>query len=468
MDCKDKIKELPTSPGVYLFKDDKGEVLYIGKARNLRKRVSSYFRSYSRLSERIELLVSHIRDISHIPTSTEAEALIYENSLIKQFSPRYNVALKDDKSYPLLKLTVNEKFPRLFITRIRKEDGSLYFGPYTNVKLLRAALGILKRIFPLRTCARLPRALCLNYHIKQCLGPCAGKVSGDYYTDVVNELKLFLEGRHSELLMLISERMTKAALEERYEEAANLRDRIQALTAIKEDKVSYRPSNEVEELRSVIGIQGKLDVIEAFDVSNIMGKSAVGSMIYFYKGRPRKSEYKRFRIRSVFTIDDYAMMRELIRRRYKRILEEKALLPDLIIIDGGRGHLNAALEELQSLGLSHLAAIGIAKEYEHIYMKDKKEPVVLPGESKTLHLLKRIRDEAHRFAITYHKRILSKGMTASVLDNIPGLGPKRKRALIKYFGSIDGIKAATLEGLSKVDGMSVRSAKNIIEYFNEK
>lgn len=466
MDYKEKVRSLPGSPGVYIMKDKIGEALYVGKAKDLRKRVSSYFRGSRRLPERMEVAIQKVKEITYIQTSTEAEALIYENGLIKQLSPKYNIALRDDKSYPLLKLTTNERFPRLFITRQKRSDGAAYFGPYTNVKLLREALGVLRRIFPLRTCNKMPNSLCLNYHIKQCLGPCVGKVREDSYKDVVLELKLFLDGKRMELLKFLSERMAKLARSEDFEEAAKVRNRIEALSAM-ERRVDYNPIAEAEELKRLLGMTKDIERIEAFDVSNIMGEMAVGSIVYFYKGRPKKSEYRRFKIKTVSKLDDYGMMRELMNRRYKRLLNERAILPDLILIDGGRGHLNAAMGELKKLGLSKIPVVGIAKEFEHIYIKDTKEPITLPKEAKALHLLRRIRDEAHRFAISYHKTLLSKRIEVSELDNIKSIGPKRKRALINYFGSIDKIKNVTdLEEFLKVGGMDEKSARNIIEYFS--
>lgn len=467
MDHQETIKNLPSTPGVYIMKGEKGEILYVGKADNLKRRVSSYFQTGRRLQDRIEAMVSKVKEITYIPASSSAEALIYENGLIKQLSPRYNVSLRDDKSYPLLKLTANEKFPRLFITRQKKDDGALYFGPYTSAKLLRQALGILKQIFPLRTCKKMPKSLCLNFHIKQCLGPCEGKITEAGYSDIMTELKLFLDGRREELLKLLSRKMEEAAKTEDYEIAAQIRDRVKALAAIRENKVSYSPLDELEELKNILGLNTRPDIIEAFDVSNIMGKEAVGSLVYFYKGRPKKSEYKRFRIKTVSGIDDYGMMREIVRRRYTRLLEEEMRLPDLVLIDGGKGHLNAALEELKIIGLERIPAIGIAKAFEHIFTRDRKDPIILPKESKVLHLLERVRDEAHRFAINYHKSLLSKNVEVSELDKIPGIGAKRKKALLKYFGSIEKIRAANLEDILKVEGMSEKSARNIIGYFKE-
>jgi len=407
VDYKEKIKALPNSPGVYLMKDSKGIVLYVGKSGNLRRRVSSYFRPRRKLQDRAGLLVQKVNDITYIPTQTEAEALIYENGLIKQLSPKYNVDLKDGKSYPMLKLTAGEKFPRLFITRQKKDDGSLYYGPYTNAGLVRKALVILRSMFPIRSCGKMKNRPCLNYHIKQCLAPCAAHVSDAAYGEIVLELKMFLEGKTSELLKHLSGKMFEASKEQRFEAAALYKSRFEALGAVKE-AVIYKPSGELDELAEILGIDGRLDTIEAFDVSNIMGETAVGSMISFYKGRPRKSEYRKFKIRTVCGIDDYAMMREIVKRRYSRLLKEKRALPDLILVDGGKGHLSAAADELEKLGLMNMPAIGIAKEFEHIYTKDKKDPIILPRESKALHLLERIRDEAHRFAISYHRKLMSK------------------------------------------------------------
>lgn len=421
MDLKEKIKNLPDSPGVYMMKSASGEILYVGKAESLRKRVSSYFQASMRHSGRIESLVSQIVDISYLPTATSAEALLYENGFIKQLCPKYNVALRDDKSYPMLKITLKERFPRLMITREKKKDGSIYYGPYASAKLLKEALKILQKFFPLRTCNKMPGKKCLEFDMALCLGPCEGRVGEERYRAIIKELRLFLEGRHSELLKLLTERMQQLSKDEKFEEATEYRNRLEALSSVNMDRVKYGPSNEIGELKSVLGIKGDLEIIEAFDISNIMGEEAVGSMIYFRKGKPDKNEYRKFKIKTVSGMDDYSMMREVVRRRYKRSVEERRRLPDLIIIDGGKGHLSVALDELKKFGLDDIAVIGIAKparlraksgqtggEPEKIYVKDKKDPVLLPKESKALHLLERVRDEAHRFAISYHKKLMSK------------------------------------------------------------
>ena len=408
MGLKETIKNLPGSPGVYMMKSASGEILYVGKADNLKKRVSSYFQTSRRHPDRIEFLVSQIADISYLPTATSAEALIYENGLIKQLCPKYNVALRDDKSYPMLKITLKEKFPRLMITRESKKDGSIYYGPYTNAKLLKEALKILQKLFPLRTCNKMPKKKCLEFDINQCLGPCEGSVGEERYGAIIKELRLFLEGRHSQLLKLLTDRMKQLSKDENFEEATECRNRLEALSSVNTDRVKYGPANELGELKNVLGIKGNLEIIEAFDISNIMGDEAVGSLVYFRKGKPDKDEYRKFKIRTVLGMDDYSMMREIVRRRYRRSVEEKKRLPGLIVIDGGRGHLSVALDELKKLGIDDVPVIGIAKEFERIYVKDKKDPILLPEESKALHLLERIRDEAHRFAISYHKKLMSK------------------------------------------------------------
>ena len=313
----------------------------------------------------------------------------------------------------------------------------------------------------------MPKKECLDYHIKQCLAPCTGRIDGAGYAAIVSELKLFLEGRTQELLRLLTQKMIEASRKEDFEEASRLKARIEAFGSMKESAVSYHPADEVEELASMLGIKGRIETIEAFDVSNTMGQEAVGSMICFNKGRPRKSGYRRFKIKGVFGVDDYSMMREIVRRRYSRLAEEKGALPDLILIDGGKGHLAAASDELRKLGLSGVTVIGIAKEFEHVYTKEKKEPVILPKDSKALHLLERVRDEAHRFAISYHKSLRARKVRSSELDNIPGIGEKRKRSLLGHFSSVDKIKGATLDELLIVKGLDEKSAKNVIAYFKK-
>jgi excinuclease ABC subunit C len=306
--------------------------------------------------------------------------------------------------------------------------------------------------------------LCLAFHIGQCLGPCAGKVDEAVYKTLVEEVKLFLDGKREELTEFIGSRMKAASERRDFEEAERLRRRMEALAAVRKERISYRPHEELEELKSILGLESMPDHIEAFDVSNIMGELAVGSMIYFHKGRPKRGAYRRFRIKTVSAIDDYAMMREVVRRRYKRVLEERGEVPGLVLIDGGRGHLQAALEELGRLGMA-VPVVAIAKEYEKLYTKGR-DPIVLPKDSKALHLLQRIRDEAHRFAIAYHKLLMSKGDAHSALDEIEGIGPKRLRALLLRFGSVEDIKKASKDELLKVRGMNDKAAQAIISHFS--
>lgn len=414
MDIKERLDKIPTSPGIYLFFGKDREVLYIGKASNLRKRIASYFQK-KYYSPRIEALVSQIRDLDYISTSSSAEALIYEATLIKEKKPKYNVELKDDKSYPFLKLTVNEKFPQLFITRGKKENDAVYYGPYTNVKLLRKALSIIRGIFLLRSCKNLPKSACLKAHIKKCVAPCNGSISAKDYRKIVDEVKLFLEGKKENLVNNLSERMEKLSKKMEYEKALALRDKIEALSAMWKGRKSPPSLNrEINQLKDMLGLRVMPARIEAFDISNIHGKEAVGSMVSFFSGRPQKDEYRRFRIKNIAGIDDYGMIREVMRRRYTRLLREKCRLPDLILIDGGRGHLNVARNELNKIGPLKIPVISIAKGKELIYVEGEKNPLTLSRNSLALMLIMRIRDEAHRFAISYHKLLRGKGLFKSV------------------------------------------------------
>ncbi|MFA4843288.1 MAG: excinuclease ABC subunit UvrC [Candidatus Omnitrophota bacterium] len=462
MDIKEKVKKLPYSPGVYLMKSGEGKVIYIGKATSLKKRVGSYFKDRP-VSPRLAALIENIKDIEYILTSNEAQALLLEAALIKSRRPKYNIALRDDKNYPLLKLTLYEKYPRLLITRIKKNDGAMYFGPYTEAKLLRKALAFLRRAFPLRTCKALPKSLCLNFYLKQCLGPCVGGVSENKYKHILNQLMMFLEGRSPELLRQLQEEMEKAAKEKRYEEACKLRDQIGSFTQFSAGTKSGNETDRLIALREMLNLKKEPVIIEAFDVSNISGREAVGSMVTFKNGRPHKNGYRKFRIREVKGIDDYAMIKEIVRRRYQRLLEERQALPDLIVIDGGRGHLSSAKEELDRLGLSGLPVISIAKEFEHIFVPDRPEPIKLPGNSLVLYLIQRIRDEAHRFAIGYHSSLRGRLTEESILDSIKGIGPKKKTAIIKHFGSIEGIKRATKADLLQIKGVTEPLAREILQ-----
>jgi len=468
MDIKKKIEKIPSTSGVYIFLDGNNEMLYVGKASNLKKRIKSYFqRQYN--PPRIEAMISQIRDLDYITTPSSVEALIYEANLIKEKKPKYNIEFRDDKSYPYLKLTVNERFPRLFITRGKKSDGALYYGPYPNVKLLRKALSIVREIFVLRSCKKLPHKRCLKAHMRQCLAPCDGSISEEEYNKTVQEVKMFLEGRKEDLLKELSKRMKKAADNLAYEKAIALRDKIEALSAVWKGRKPPPPlDREISQLKEVLRIQVLPARIEAFDISNIHGEEAVGSMVSFFSGRPQKDEYRRFRIKEVTHIDDYDMLREIIKRRYERLLEKKETMPDLILIDGGKGHLNVAKSVLNRLGLSTIPVISIAKKKEQVYVHGRPGPLELSPRSAALRLIMRIRDEAHRFAISYHKLLRKKESLRSFLDGIEGIGERRRKALINHFGSLDNMKKAPPEDFKKIRGIDEKTAKKISRHIKEK
>jgi excinuclease ABC subunit C len=469
MGIEKSVDRLPCAPGVYLFLGKEREVLYVGKASHLKKRVRSYFRKGYH-PPKIASLIRSIRDLDYITTSSSAEALIYEASLIKKLKPKYNSELKDDKSYPFLKLTTNEPFPRLVIARGKKDDGAVYYGPYTNSKLLRKALALIKGIFLLRSCTHLPGKACLKAHIRQCSAPCDGRIGPDEYAKVVDEVRLFLDGKKEDLIKKLSGQMREASTHEEYEKALTLRDRIEALSIMWKRRKPPSPLNrEVNELKEALGLTVIPARIEAFDISNIHGKEAVGSLVSFFSGRPQRDEYRRFRIKDISGIDDYGMIREVMRRRYSRILREKARYPDLILIDGGKGHLAVARDELNKIkGAPKIPIISIAKERELLYTEKRAKPLRLSRRSPALKLIMRIRDEAHRFAISYHKLLREKYLLRSLLDDIPGVGEKRKKALITYFGSVDRIRRARIRELANVKGMSEALAKTIRAYCKQK
>ncbi|MBL7155902.1 MAG: excinuclease ABC subunit UvrC [Candidatus Omnitrophica bacterium] len=468
MGIKESLKKIPASPGVYLFLGKNKEVLYVGKAANLKKRVKSYFRK-NLFDPRLTALVNRIKDLDYITTATSAEALIYEASLIKEKKPKYNIELKDDKSYPFLKLTVSERFPRLLITRKTPKDGSLYYGPYTDVKLLRKALSAIQNTFLLRTCKNLPKRPCLKAHIKGCVAPCDGGIGEKDYKKLVGEVKLFLEGKKEDLIKGLFKDMRLASQRLEYEKALALREKIDALSAMREGLKSPKPlDKEISHLKEVLDLSVLPARIEAFDISDMRGKEAVGSMVSFFSARAQKDEYRRFRIKDVSGINDYGCLREVIRRRYKRILEKRGNFPDLILIDGGRGHLNVAKDELGKIGLGQTPVISIAKEKEEIYTEGKRLPLLLSKRSPALKLIMKIRDEAHRFAISYHKLLRGKELLRSVLDEVEGIGEKRKKALINHFDSLKGIKGAGIDDLKTVRGIDEKTAKKVFTYFRKR
>lgn len=401
MGVKQNLKNFPDAPGVYIFKDALGKIIYIGKAKSLKKRAQSYFNRP--LDAKNQIMVSKIADIEYRPTASESQAEILEASLVKEKQPRYNIDLKDDKSFPWIRIT-DDKFPLVSICRRKgnKEgDRALYFGPYTNVKLLRQAFKLVRRFWGFRSCRILPKQPCLYYRLKLCPAPCAGKISQKDYREIIKQIRLFLESRYKELARELSQQMQKASQEKKFEEAAVIRDRINALSAISRTGNEFSLDDELGDLKNLLKLDKLPLRIEAFDISNISGKEATGSMVGFYKGSPDKNNYRRYRIKTVAAIDDYEMIREVVRRRYWRVKKENLAPPDLILIDGGKGHLSAARDELSKLGLI-IPLASIAKDRENIYTTGGTMPTRLKQDTAALNLLRRIRDEAHRFALKYH------------------------------------------------------------------
>ena len=591
---------MPAKPGVYLFKDKEGKVIYVGKAANLNSRVRSYFGAPSSLSAKVQRLVAKIQDFEFIVTNSEQEALILECNMIKKYTPRYNVRLKDNKTFPYLKINVNEDWPGVYITRRVQKDGARYFGPFASAGSVRTTSRLIKKIFPFRSCSKRiegkDKRPCLDYYIRRCLGPCIGAVEKQEYHDVINQVILFLQGKQELILRELNTKMKAAAQQLQFERAALLRDQIKAIEKVIEGQriaitlqgekdviglaqnekqayvelffirnnkligqdhfimegiqgespgqimtsfvkqyyasASYIPplillqhpvdepavlsewleqqrgsrvelqvpqrgakkklvdtaaenaaqglqlaqakemkvaviSSGLQELKNRLRLPKMPRRIECYDVSNIQGALAVGSMVVLEKGLPKPAHYRRFRIKTVAGADDYAMIQETLRRRFKRGLTGEgtwAIIPDLVLIDGGKGQLNAALELRQELGLDSIPMVSLAKENEEVFIPGDPQPVYIAKDSPALHILQRARDEAHRFAISYHRRLRRKEAITSTLDNIPGIGPRRKKALLKKFGSIEAIKEASSEELSQTEGITLALAQKVKEY----
>ncbi|MBQ9616577.1 MAG: excinuclease ABC subunit UvrC [Selenomonadaceae bacterium] len=590
---EEKLKLLPDSPGVYLMKDARGKIIYVGKAVVLKNRVRQYFQRNKGHTPKVRAMVEKIADFETIMTGSEVEALILECNLIKKHRPRYNISLKDDKSYPYVKVTLQEEFPRVFVTRRILKDGARYFGPYTNVTAVHESLKLLRRLFPLRSCRQMGERPCLEYHIKRCIAPCTGNVDREEYDAMIRAVLLFLEGRTEDVERELSARMQAAAESYHFELAARLRDQLAAvrrvaekqnivtgagdqdavgmarsdigvcvqiffiragkmlgrehfllqgseeesdealLTAFlqqyyhqaafvprevllpmeleetellsewlsekkggkvqifvpqrgsKRDIVNMAEGNAekylrdeaervkqanaqtlgaVEELGHYLGLRELPNRMECFDISHNQGSETVASMVVFEGGLPKKSDYRRFKIRSAEgKPDDFKSMREVTTRRYGKLTEEE--LPDLIVIDGGKGQLSSALEIIRGAGHLKVPVVGLAKQFELIFVEGSSDPVVLPRHSQALYLIQRIRDEAHRFAITYHRKLRGKRNLVSVLDHIDGIGPKRRKMLWSHFGNLNRIKAASVEELAAVEGMNLPAAEAVYQFF---
>jgi len=488
---KAKIKELPENSGVYFFKNKDDQIIYIGKANSLKNRVAFYFNQTSNLSPKISKMVNEIRNIEFISTTSEVEAIILERKMIKQYHPYYNSQLKDDKSFPYIKITRQDIFPRILFYRKTKQEikdlKAINYGPFVDAEATREVIKILRKIFRVRGCSnrKFKQAkICLDYHLNLCSAPCVGLIGVNEYQKKIKEICMILEGKQRKLLSLLYQEMKKESQRLNFEKAAKVRDKIKVLEEIlkitKQDYLfkqfpeGYRIKNikeeEKKEIRdreiALLELKERLNLnqiperIEAFDISNIQGKLAVGSLVVFEKGRPNKKDYRRFRVKKVNYADDYAMLQEVTARRYKRLIQEKEKLPDLILIDGGKGQLNAVNEVLKRLNLS-VPLFSIAKREEEIYQVGNNQPIILSSDSPSLFLMQRIRDEAHRFALAYHRRIRNKEIRRSKLDIIPGIGEKRKRLLLKYFPDIEKIKSASLEEISKIPGIGEKTAQKI-------
>lgn len=463
------VSRLPETPGVYLFKNAGNEILYVGKALNLKKRVSSYFRCPA-VSPKIEVLIRRIRDIEVIETQTEVDALLLEAHLVQKYEPRYNTQLKDDKSYPLLKLT-GDPFPRLCVTRKRTDPKAVYYGPYTDAKLLREAVRIINSLFPIRKCVVLPKRACLYYHIGQCVAPCIKPEVETEYQRLVREVKSFLQGGRRSLMEYLTERMKRAADEFRFEDAQFFKEQIEALGWFRKKRFDVkRPEGGIGlrgtlELKRVLEMERLPEKIVCFDVSNIQGDQAVASKVCFQRELANKLEYRRYKIKGVSGIDDYAMIREALRRMLVAIAEgRESGMPDLILIDGGRGHLNTALQVLREQHYEEAELISIAKQFEFVYSPKQKEPLRFPPGSSALRLLQKVRDEAHRFAITYHRSLKEKALSRSILDQIEGIGEKRKRLLLASFQSLNDLAETPVDVLARMEGMNRSSAECVLEF----
>lgn len=603
----EKLNHLPIHPGVYLFKDESGEIIYVGKAESLKSRVSSYFQDSRNLSPKTVAMRDRARDLEYILVDSPAEALLLECNLIKRFRPRYNIMLKDDKTYPYLKLTLKEEYPRLLVTRRYKNDGSKYFGPFTNVTAMNDTLAVIKTCLPLRTCGvkpgRMKNRACLNFDLGNCPGPCVGKISKEDYRTIVRKIDDFLSGDSSEIRLLLTEKMERAAENLAFEEASRYRDQLAAIdTVLARQKISSANSRENRDIlavgrdgdeamitvfcirdgrllgrehRAVTGcgeqsdgeilraflpefysgdrliplkiycrelpeeaplleeilgerrggpvhffipqrgeknrllqlaeknaamlldeekrnknrdnkdvsealenLRGALELpytprrIECYDISHFQGAYTVGSMIVFIDGKPKKDQYRRFKIKQVEGINDFASLNEVLDRRFKRGIDEKkagkntsfADFPDLFIIDGGKGQLSATLK-IKEKYHSEIPFVSLAKREEELMIPDREESLILPKGSPEFHLVQRIRDESHRFAITFHRELRGKGQTHSLLEDIPGIGPARQKALMKHFKTIRAIENAEVDELAMVETMNYPAAEAVSAFF---
>jgi excinuclease ABC subunit C len=588
-----KLPHLPDGPGVYLWKGRDGTTLYVGKAKRLRSRVRSYFSNDQLESVKTRHLVGLIADLDTIVVPSEAHALILEANLIKEYRPRFNIALRDDKSYPYIKVTVQEPFPRVFVTRRLDDDGAKYFGPYTDVGSMRRALNVVKRIFTVRSCnydmpAEMPERPCLDYYIKRCKAPCILAQSQHDYRSMIDEVVLFLSGRPDEVVRRVKERMDLASEQLDFERAAELRDVLHHLETMEEptvvleieggdrDVIGYardgddacvtvlrirsgkllsreqrflenidgeedsevmsvflagsyvgmqerarqlllpfdfpdrelieqalpesrilipqrgsrrdlialaeqnarhlleelklssmeaeeRAGDPVYELGRELGLQRLPRSIVCFDISTTQGTDTVGSCVWFENGRPKRAEYRKFKVKTVEGTDDFASMHEVVRRYFDRRTNDKKPLPDLIVIDGGKGQLSAAHAAVSELGLPDRPLISLAKREEEVFVWGRDEPIKLSRRSPALRLLQQARDEAHRFAVTYNRKRRTMRTVTSELLKVPGIGPVKRRQLLQEFGSIQGVREASEEAIARLPGFNAERARKLLQ-----
>ncbi len=521
-----KLGTVPHKPGVYLHKDRFGTVIYVGKALDLRKRVSQYFQSSRRLGWDLKFnaLVEAICDFDVHVVKSEPEALLLESKLIKDFKPRFNISLRDDKRYLMLKVNLNDPIPNFIFTRLKKDDGARYFGPFVNSTALRNAVALARKQFNLRGCrvftpGEADYRHCLYAHLKYCTAPCVGNVTREQYLEQVKAACHFLEGQCREMQGQLEAEMKKAAAAHDFEKAADLRDLLRDLQDTwkkteKFERVPYNlplainPASDLFELAKVLGLSKPPERIEGFDISNISGTFVVASCVSFKNGRPDRSNYRRFKIKGFAGQDDFASIAEVVRRRYSRLKSENenatapaqktrdedsgeaipqelqklvnetackvqrghavkntpTALPDLILIDGGKGQLGVAGAELKKLGLEKIPVIGLAKEFEEIYLPEKSLPLRLGLDHPAVKLLQRLRDECHRVANSYNAQLRLKKISESVLDEFPGIGERRKAALLKKFGSVQRLKMATLEQIAEVPGFGGKAAAELKKF----
>lgn len=476
-----KLKELPHKPGVYLMRDRHGKVIYVGKAKSLRNRVRNYFQkaTYKHADPKIRGLIRSIADLETIEVHNEAEAILTEGRLIKEYKPFYNTLFKDDKRFILLRIHLEDPFPSFKVARIKKPDGATYLGPYASATAARVAKEFVEQEYGLRRCRPVQpgpehHKHCMADILSFCSAPCIAAISPEDYRERAKEAVAFLKGERRDVLKRLDQRMKEASEKMQFEKAAQYRDTLFHLQRVVRQRASgthdldrqeQEAKEGVRQLKKELRLRKLPRVIETFDISNTHGLEAVASMVCAVEGRPNRTRYKRFKIKQVSGPDDPGMMAEAARRRYGRLLKEQKPLPDLVVFDGGITQLRAGRAALDELGLTDLPAVGLAKRYEEVVwdIENKEPPLRLPLNSPGLKVLRAIRDEAHRFALTYHRSLRDRRIRESLLDDIPGIGEKRKLVLLRHFGSVHRLKRASVKELSDAPGIGEKFAETVYE-----